>query len=114
MHQRTPRGVLRLDVIARLLERAAAVADVADVAELLDDRWIGHHRGHLAVDAGQDRLRHAFRRRQHEPAGEVEAGERLGDRRHVGEVRQALCRRDRERAKRAARDMAARDRRGDV
>ena len=65
------------------------------------------HRAQIVADLRRDRLRRAGRRHQREPAERArDAGQRLGDGRRLGPVRQALRRADRDQLELAALDRA--------
>ena len=78
----------------------------------LRDIRIGQHRVDLAVEPLDDRLRHAGRAVDVVDRGAVEARQRVGDRRQVGQRRIALDRRDPERAQAAGLDVRQQHRDG--
>ena len=67
------------------------------IGEQFDRRRVFHHREDFLGQAVDDRLRHAGRQDDADPRRHVETGDRLADRRDVGQVRHALRFHDRER-----------------
>src|SRR5262245_65526959 len=80
-----PVGELVGDVLRELVRRLRGPDLEADVRELVLHLLLGENGLRLGVDPVDDRLRQARRAEDPVPGGEVEAGQRLRDRRHVGE-----------------------------
>src|SRR6516165_2713032 len=69
----------------------------AAAGKLRAERRVGHHFAQVLADLAHDRFGRAGRRHQPLPADRLEAGQRFGNRRQIGEVGQPPRRGDRER-----------------